>query len=135
MVLGRVVVRRVDLLLVGLVDIILVADHQLPRERLRVLGIFASLIRNDIWWAGIFELLTDIIELSEQRAVARVSGRWRSHGLEWQAQRGLVHVAHVVALLGLVEVARWLRQVQLVHLEGNIRLFVCHAVAACRRHI
>lgn len=68
------------------VDVVLVADHELARQSLRILSVVAALVWDDIWWACIFELISDLVEVRQERVIPGLPGRRRGHSFEWEAQ-------------------------------------------------
>lgn len=120
------------LLLVGrvMLNVVLITEHQLPWQCPRILSVLSTLVWNNIRWTRIFELISDLVEVRQQRVVPGMPGRRRCHSLEWEAQRRLVDASEV-AVLGLVEITGRLCQVQLVQLVSNVRMVVFDAVAAC----
>lgn len=131
---GANVLHGTSVLLLVAVVVVLVAYHQFLLEALGVLSVLSSLVWYDIWWTCIFELVSDLIKVCQERVIPGLPGRRRSHSFEWEAQRGLVN-APEVAVLRLVEISRRLCQVQLVQLVVNVGIIVLNAVTACGRHI
>ena len=69
MVGGRAAVGDLAAILLfayAMVVVVLVTLHQFLLKALRVLSVLASLVGNDIWWTCIFELISDLVKMSQE---------------------------------------------------------------------